>query len=289
MRTTAAWMAGIVVLILASGTIWWARAQAPLNPAIAAPTLTPNLITTNIPTQIIATVSITDPTLNPSSVELYRVNGDGNTLSVAQMNDDGRNGDQKPGDRVFTTVLNLNQSTPLAFGFRVSAVFRGQARTQSAVQQFVALAPHVLPVNLPPDPGASGKTTLAGIDSDNDGVRDDVQRSILFLFPASEKLRAASTQYAKALQHVLLTAGDEQQSIVNMRNALRAQTCANYTDVFVGGRLVSHKEVDALYLNTYPRARAYYTADAHFSGHFFGIWDGQEAAQCDLDPTSLLN
>ncbi|MDX8380534.1 MAG: hypothetical protein R8M14_00305 [Ghiorsea sp.] len=34
------------------------------------------------------------------------------------------------------------------------------------------------PSGLPPDPGAAGRGTLAGIDSDNDGVRDDVQRWI---------------------------------------------------------------------------------------------------------------
>ncbi|UXY15764.1 hypothetical protein N8I74_01745 [Chitiniphilus purpureus] len=31
-------------------------------------------------------------------------------------------------------------------------------------------------IKVPPDPGAEGRRTLAGIDSDNDGVRDDVQR-----------------------------------------------------------------------------------------------------------------
>jgi len=31
---------------------------------------------------------------------------------------------------------------------------------------------------LPPNPGEAGKATLQGIDSDNDGVRDDIQRYI---------------------------------------------------------------------------------------------------------------
>jgi len=125
-------MAGIIALILGSGTIWWARAQAPLNPVIAAPILTPNLITVNTPTQIVATVPIADPTLNPTSVELYRVNADGSTLLVAQMNDEGRNGDQKPGDRSFTATFVLNQAQVGTLSFHVSAAFRGvNTRLQS--------------------------------------------------------------------------------------------------------------------------------------------------------------
>ncbi|MCF6156788.1 MAG: hypothetical protein E3K36_16465 [Candidatus Brocadia sp.] len=32
---------------------------------------------------------------------------------------------------------------------------------------------------LPPDPGKAGKETLLGIDTDGDGVRDDIQRRIM--------------------------------------------------------------------------------------------------------------
>lgn len=37
--------------------------------------------------------------------------------------------------------------------------------------------------NLPPDPGEAGKATLVGIDSDDDGVRDDVQIAIYERYP----------------------------------------------------------------------------------------------------------
>jgi len=42
------------------------------------------------------------------------------------------------------------------------------------------LAPTTIPVVLPPDPGEAGKATLTGIDVDRDGVRDDLQRYIIF-------------------------------------------------------------------------------------------------------------
>ncbi len=53
---------------------------------------------------------------------------------------------------------------------------------------------------LPPDPGDGGKQTPEGVDSDKDGLRDDVQREIMFLAPESEKLRMALGQYARAEQ-----------------------------------------------------------------------------------------
>ena len=36
---------------------------------------------------------------------------------------------------------------------------------------------------LPPDPGKAGKETPLGIDTDGDGVRDDIQRYIYFIYP----------------------------------------------------------------------------------------------------------
>jgi hypothetical protein len=47
---------------------------------------------------------------------------------------------------------------------------------------------------LPPDPGSNGKMSLQGIDSDKDGIRDDVQREIFFLAPDSQKVRMALRQ-----------------------------------------------------------------------------------------------
>ena len=44
---------------------------------------------------------------------------------------------------------------------------------------------------LPPDPGEAGKATLEGIDSDQDGIRDDIQRYIALTYPDSQKTRAA--------------------------------------------------------------------------------------------------
>ncbi len=52
---------------------------------------------------------------------------------------------------------------------------------------------------LPPDPGLDGKLTILGIDSDNDGVRDDMQRKITFVFPIDPFKRASAMFAAKTM------------------------------------------------------------------------------------------
>ena len=68
---------------------------------------------------------------------------------------------------------------------------------------------------LPPDPGEAGKTTLEGIDSDGDGLRDDIQRYIALTYPDSQKTRAALRQAAIALQKIILESPDEESALRN--------------------------------------------------------------------------
>jgi len=57
---------------------------------------------------------------------------------------------------------------------------------------------------LPPHPGEAGKLTLTGIDSDNDGVRDDVQIAISHRYQDDVNARFASREFAKAIQNSLI-------------------------------------------------------------------------------------
>lgn len=54
--------------------------------------------------------------------------------------------------------------------------------------------------NLPPDPGALADETIAGIDANDNGIRDDVELAVFKEYPNSAKTRAALLQYALALQ-----------------------------------------------------------------------------------------
>lgn len=58
----------------------------------------------------------------------------------------------------------------------------------------------VMGKNLPPDPGAEADKTVAGIDANQNGIRDDVELAIFKEYPNSAKTRAVLLQYALALQ-----------------------------------------------------------------------------------------
>ncbi len=59
------------------------------------------------------------------------------------------------------------------------------------------------PPGFPPDPGRAGKQDIEGIDSDQDGVRDDVQRWIYALVPNEPKKQMALRQLARYYQVAL--------------------------------------------------------------------------------------
>ena len=58
---------------------------------------------------------------------------------------------------------------------------------------------------LPPDPGAAGMATIRGIDSNGNGVRDDVEREIYFYSPGNSNAMDALAQQAMALQQAAAT------------------------------------------------------------------------------------
>ena len=62
--------------------------------------------------------------------------------------------------------------------------------------------------HLPPDPGAAGKRTVLGIDSDNDGVRDDIQIEVTRLIPNDPYARAGA-MFWFAMQQRIFTAYEE--------------------------------------------------------------------------------
>lgn len=75
------------------------------------------------------------------------------------------------------------------------------------------------PVNLPPDPGIAGKQTLAGIDSNNNGVRDDLERAIYFKYPKDKQKRQLLYQAAKAAQFEIEVGGEKEVNQIKIYHA----------------------------------------------------------------------
>jgi hypothetical protein len=93
----------------------------------------------------------------------------------------------------------------------------------------------VMGKNLPPDPGADADKTVAGIDANQNGIRDDVELAVFKAYPNSAKTRAVLLQYALALQMEFI------QPIVNTSTATevireedRASSCIS--DTLVPGK-----------------------------------------------------
>ncbi|MDP3697658.1 MAG: hypothetical protein Q8R55_06660 [Candidatus Taylorbacteria bacterium] len=142
---------------------------------------------------------------------------------------------------------------------------------------------------VPPDPGEAGKQTLEGIDSDNDGVRDDIQRWIVLNYLDSEKRRAALRQYTKINEAFLVDANDKELSRTHSHDMERASTCAYYVFDF-DDAVRAKDEIRAQLLNTETRSRAYLKADSQLGGTFsLVIEDDEYKAQCTFDPDVMSN
>lgn len=108
--------------------------------------------------------------------------------------------------------------------------------------------------NLPPDPGVMGDETVAGIDSDKDGVRDDIQREIVFKYPDNAKARTVLYEIAKQYQFILLNSNspnlvqDSYGYIIAWTRCLQVAT---------GGRGASFTVLEPQLANTDARTQAY--------------------------------
>ena len=117
---------------------------------------------------------------------------------------------------------------------------------------------------LPPDPGKAGKVTLLGIDTDGDGVRDDIQRYIYFTYPDDKKLRLGLTYYAIEFQGVLKDANDREAAYDHANKMARHGECLFYLK-----DEESFDIIDALLaeiLNTRERSMAYITYSDNLGG-----------------------
>src|SRR3990167_1375682 len=121
--------------------------------------------------------------------------------------------------------------------------------------------------NLPPMPDqAENDATVAGIDKNNNGVRDDVELAIFKKYPNSAKIRAAELQYAMALQLMLTKVNNAETWIAAAKEDSRAYACISETyprtdfKNFIRVTKERSDEVESLVVNTKLRQGAENTA-----------------------------
>lgn len=149
-------------------------------------------------------------------------------------------------------------------------------------------------MGLPKDPGEAGKATLEGIDSDNDGVRDDLQRFIALTFTDSAKHRALLSLFAKTFQQIVIDADDKTLSIQHSGERLRLHKCEMYLESELNLRLrIPRKKLFAETMNTDSRSRAYIQYNQQVSGRIVNFYtpgvDPELKAFCDFNPDDFPN
>jgi hypothetical protein len=119
--------------------------------------------------------------------------------------------------------------------------------------------------NLPPEPGPEHNLTVAGIDSDKDDVRDDVQRYIVMKFPNDEASRLALLDVARAWQFGLIEADIPEAAYKSTKNFFSKYECM----LFISRETASDYIVDmrSVLLNTTLRSDAYIRYNNNAAGN----------------------
>ena len=155
----------------------------------------------------------------------------------------------------------------------------------------------VMGKNLPPDPGAEADKTIAGIDANHNGIRDDVELAIFKEYPNSAKTRAVLLQYALALQmDTIQPFVNEVTATAVVREQSRADACISdtlvprktpessrsYADIEKIDSYVN--SVNNLQLNSGVRkeARAYFVK-------YVRSYSESENIECDISLSTLPN
>ena len=122
-------------------------------------------------------------------------------------------------------------------------------------------------INLPPHPGDEGKSSLQGIDSDNDGVRDDVQIAISERYPNNKNKQNTLKQTAQALQKAIVYGNSSDSSMINQTtNLLMSAIECLYEKV--DNPLLEIGFLEKEIINTSERNAAYIKFNEAGNGHF---------------------
>jgi hypothetical protein len=117
------------------------------------------------------------------------------------------------------------------------------------------------------DPGDANNLTLEGIDKDNDGIRDDVQRYInesynSSLYPSTNK--ALKKMYMH-LQKALINKDDKVEAKIHYNRYREANGCLMWI-VDTGHSSLIRREITSVFLNTSIRSKASFQINSYYNG-----------------------
>ena len=119
---------------------------------------------------------------------------------------------------------------------------------------------------LPPDPGEDGKLTIEGIDFDDDGVRDDVQRFIAFTYEDDDLAQELLFDYARAQQKFILSK-DKDEALENIVAEFLITECIFY--LYPNEAMAMTNEIEGEMTNTKERVLEYMSMGSYLGGETF--------------------
>lgn len=269
----------ITTLVLGGAGVWLFGQAAPAT-QIQVRQPQPEVLVKDVPTSVTISAIIPGDVI-PGSVNLLRINADGQSSVIGQLN-----ATPSLGANAYSLTTTFRESVFGTVSLQISAAIRGQLRR--VMSPMFRLGVSSKSIVLPPDPGEAGKLTLEGIDSDRDGVRDDLQRYIVFSFPHSEIIRAGLTSMALAGEGVLRQSADSAASLRNTELFTKSQQCMEgFLDYMTVRDIKNSFRVELI--NTKERTAAWFTAQRHTSGQVRGIVLDSTILKslCTFDPTAL--
>jgi hypothetical protein len=148
---------------------------------------------------------------------------------------------------------------------------------------------------LPPKPDpVVNNSTLLGVDSNDNGVRDDVEIYIIKKYKDEKIAIEIGFQIARAYNTVIENPMNAEETVKILNNA---QDCESYFEDFAdlfGDPIILNQEISsknfrAMNLNTKERIGAYLTYDSRLSGGVFTLPPMSKAKQlCTFDVEQML-
>jgi hypothetical protein len=178
-----------------------------------------------------------------------------------------------------TTFSKIVQNQPYQLSLNLKAGAQSEVKFDGTIQlksTIDAAMTYARPLSLtvvvhnqpvPPDPGLASDQTIAGIDSDSDGVRDDVQRYIVLNYVDKPQVLNPLLKYAAASQSFLSFAIDKNSARAIDSQRERATRCLVSLRPEDGFSI--RNDIRARQLNTASRRVAYDAADNYLSGMIF--------------------
>lgn len=255
-------------------------------PVVGTPFALPYAIPVNRTTVVTVTIPLPSPVPLSGGVNLVRINAGKTATVLGQLHDDGVNGDAVAGDGLFSIQIPILEPDSKTFQLQLSIAYHGvlQRVLSPAINIFVTPTGTI---PLPPDPGVAGAASLAGIDSDSDGLRDDVERLIATSFPTSEKIQYAALQLAKAYSTSLLDGANSPLAMSDDRSIAYAIDCLYY--VSPGGASSIIGQIEASLANTATRVQAYLATQFSGSGADESLPSQSQSKACMVNPATLPN